>query len=370
MKNKQNVLVGLYCLGFLVSGIFTLMLLTSNSVNIVNKILAGCMTLIFECGKGIFFIEAIRKKKIMLAMWISLTLLSIFASQAFMVNETNKIENISKISSSEYAQQQNKSVRINEQIQIKKDLLQKAFVDKENSKLDIEKYQLQINTKNAELKNAIARNYPDQITRIKSEVQQLVSLQVSFPEKKIPDLTTDIDNLNADLNAITYQVEYKSENGYVSLMQVLANLISCKVDNVIFVFYLFVTILFEVLICLLYYIASQNVSISTTPDIKPNETPIFLAKPICKKSETSFTKTSSIPMFDVGDIKKYIDCIYTHKKGNSCIGYLTISKITGLAQEPVRKIKGYLETLGILRTEGLVTKIVLEKDEAIKILKI
>jgi hypothetical protein len=69
---------------------------------------------------------------------------------------------------------------------------------------------------------------------------------------------------------------------------------------------------------------------------------------------------------DKTDILKYIDYMYANKKNDESPGYHKIRSNTRIEPETVRKIKGTLETLGILKVDGSRTLILMDKESCLK----
>lgn len=296
-KDRPKLCTFLYILGFITSGVLTLKLLTSNSADTFSKLIAGSMTIILEFGKGITFIESQRKQKytdgiksLLFSMWLFLTALSIFASQAWLVNETNKIENNAQISSPLFLQAKDKESRLKDQITLKKTQLQKTLDDKINNAKNVQaerqdnlrltsdynktikEYQNKIESKNHELQQAIFKKWVNTPDKLRAEISQLKDTlnktiaardKLAVNDKTISDQTNidrlgkEIDSLNIELNSIDY-AKIKGElpaNGYLALFQLMAEFVNLKTSTVTFLFYLLVTVMFEILTCLLYHIA-------------------------------------------------------------------------------------------------------------------
>lgn len=366
-QDRPKLCTTLYILGFITSGILTFQLLTSNSIDTFSKIIAGSMTVILEFGKGITFIESQRKNKftdgmksLLFFMWLSLTLLSIFASQAWLVNETNKIANDAQVSSPLFLQAKDKEIRAKEQISIKKDLLNKSTQEKSKNVENMEKekqdnlklidgynktmkeYQNKIDTKNEELQQAIFKKWVNTPEKLRNEISQLKDTmnktmqardKLTINDKTISDqahidqLNNDIDVLNKEINSIDYSkiTGELPANGYLALFQLMSRFTGYQTSTVTFLFYLVVTILFEVLVCLLYHIAVvySPTSTNTGSEIESvlmNKLQTIIDTTMPKNAVTSVSSNCINGLYknNIGDntekIKKDIECFMQQAK--------------------------------------------------------
>jgi hypothetical protein len=305
----QKRLTLLYFIGFFTSGLLTFNLLVSNGTDNLSKFCGFTMTLIFEFSKAICFIESQNQqrheegmRKFLFGLWIFTTTLSIIASQAFMINCTNKLENAVQTSSLSLSQMKDQAERTKEQIASKQKLLDESIKAKNNSlssfasdktsvanqtieyNKQIKSLQSQIQSKNSELQNAINKKWAQTQERLRSEIKQLQStldktiaardnlkaVDSSSTEQAVIDrINTEIDALNTQLNTVDFTKASggKSSEGYVGLFELVAGILPIPYMWVKFFFMLILTIGFELLICVLYYLSNKAlVHLATNPN--------------------------------------------------------------------------------------------------------
>jgi len=286
---------------------------------------------------------------------------------------------------------------------------------------DIKAYQNQINNKNAEMKKSIGKGFTGQTTRLQTEITQLQdsinkttiardNLRVTDgsarDQENINNLNKEIDGLNQELNGINYNSiavdPSKSEKGMLSISLMFANFLHVGAGTYILVFNILFNTIFEILINLFYkvsFIGRDHHSTTTqdkTKQSKPNwlkkispeavtarkigfdttskESPQIHAsydvrgtqdlKPL-EIGQSVFTSHASTD-FDKSDILTYVNYMYTNKNGNESPGYQKIRAGTGLENEICRKIKGFLENMGIVKVCGSKTIILVEKEHCLK----
>lgn len=314
-KNRRKLCTALFALGSVVSGVFTLILLTSNSVSMVSKLLAAGMTIIFEFGKFIAFVESKNEKytqktrRLLFNLWLFTTILSVFASLGYMLNESNQNQNETLKTSNEYRLTQDKESRLKSELVTKEKLLEDAVATKnkniqstEQARVDnvkltsdynskISTIQSRINSKNEELAEAGRNKWTTTQTRIRSEIDGLKS-QLNQNVSARDKLTTsdkssgdqaNIDKMNAEITTINNQlngISYKGitgelpVNGYLELFSLIASVLSCSVKTVSIIFNLILTSGFELLIVSFYHLSrlqgnTENFDDETYNDRKP-----------------------------------------------------------------------------------------------------
>jgi len=290
LENHKKLCLYLFVAGFIISGTFTFMLLTSNATDPIHKILFAGMTIVFEFSKAIMLVRFLKTKKSLYgSLWLFTTIVSVIASQGFTINTTNILDN--KIRQEQRVIMQNREASIKEQLQNKQNALKnsqdikkssitytaqdKANITAKRNEYDqrIKELQQQINEKAPDMKYAVGKGYTGQVERIQNEINQLrdsiksttkardslTAVDKSGSEdSNITKLNTDIDSLNKQLGSIDYSsLQDKNTEGTLAILQVMSDMFTgdskmSGLSKTIFWFWLIISIGFEVLICVLY----------------------------------------------------------------------------------------------------------------------
>jgi hypothetical protein len=245
--------------GFIISSIFTIMLMTSGSVGIVSWILMAIMAIIFEIAKFSSFYFAITEKRF--AGYIRFTLgltgcvlvaISIMASSAYIQNEANKTKNIQVEKSTEY-----KSITDSKALQQKEyDRITKELADLESFKVKQD-----IDGKNAI--NALPSNYTTKRMEMNKTLSANLSATQESINKKSAELTSVASGLKVPVNVSGIKVN--ADSGYTAMFTVLADFYNANTEGgkespispeeFEMMFFLFLGALLEIVSVLLMYVS-------------------------------------------------------------------------------------------------------------------
>jgi hypothetical protein len=378
--NNVLVLKTVSILSFIISAIFTILLMTSNTIGILSFVLTVGMAVILELAKCGFFFEALTNNIIKMpvrillgAIAILLIFASIFASAAYIQNQTNKAKNVQLQNSESYKQvEQNKKINV-ELYEIKKK--------------EIEDLKNQINFERNET-NKIIESMPANYIDRKNQARIQSQNKIADIQKNIDGKTKELYTL-AEKIQITQKIDQNknilNENGYTSMFENFANILNknsatqeqkITTETLELWFYVMLGIIFEFVAVLTSYLALQKSNklatktqndvvgfkptlIKTNEDtkefdfIKPKMTIGFKQE---NKSQNKLENLQTPNFYNNEDIKKYITYMYTNlKNGNESKGYNPIGKNTGIGVEVARKIKAHLEQIGVIQTIGTKT---------------
>jgi hypothetical protein len=144
------------------------------------------------------------------------------------------------------------------------------------------------------------------------------------------------------------------------------------------------SIIFEISAGLLFYIHMQELHSAGTPKTQNNVVheiinPVHENKKVIKlKRPQTLTpsivhenKKESIGFkydkdnFVHDDVVKYLNYMYDTAKDNYSVGFRKISNALKMGEEKGRKVKGFLETIDVLKSSGVRTQILCTKSEAL-----
>jgi hypothetical protein len=212
-------------ISFCISGMFTILLMTSGTVGIMGWVLTIGMAVVLELAKCGMFFESISNENLKPALRMAIGAIavvligcSIFASSAYVINQSNAKKNSDIKTSDEYQMEL-------ESRNYKKDL----YDSNKNDIVELRKQQETIRTDGATAVNSMPRNYIDKRNSQRIDTQNKVDdLQKSIDEKmaqqtKITELLADTLDVNA--------IKVNSENGYTSMFAYIANLVNDKGDK-------------------------------------------------------------------------------------------------------------------------------------------
>jgi hypothetical protein len=276
LKTRANgtLLTGLYIVGFIISGCFTAMCLTSFGQDKVSKLLFLGMTVLFEFGKGYMFFEFAsnrhkgKMKNFFFMMWIGLLFFSLFASMGLAINESNKAGNDKIKNSTEYKMQ-------NEQYDLHKGNIKNAQQElKSLQNIDeIIKNDETLKGLKQSKQDALNRNYITNETMGANHFQELISqreiklrndyaarkkeleLLISNNQKGIEDNTNSVSKITT--NGIKDTSGYKAVLGIISdFMNKTGIYLNSKwnTDQLEFLFYFLMSLMLELVICTMYFL--------------------------------------------------------------------------------------------------------------------
>ena len=351
---------------FIISTVFTILLMTSTVTSRLEYKLVVGMAIILQLSTTLFVAKAMLDKKIhmtvrviMVCISVSLLFASIIANVGLIQNNANKTRNNERRASSEYQQAEQHNLR------------QQNLHD---AKLE-------------EIKNTTT-SFDIAIEQTRDTIQKSTA---NWERNKHTDTlktlteqkTKRLAELNAELNNITISpintdaIAIDSENGYYSTFVFLSQARIVKwifkdvtADQLQNYFFILLSSIFEFINMIALYLFSVfmkvNIKKAPTPDQSPKQkiptpTPkenspklniVKSNRPLGSKASSDFRLRKTPQNIADSDIKKYLDYMYKTAENNISQGYIKISKNIGLSQEKCRKIKAWLEQEGIVKVEG------------------
>ena len=375
-KLKIAGYIGFIGTSFIISTIFTILLMTSTVSSKLEYNLVVGMAIILQLSTTLFVAKAMLDNKIhmtvraiMVCISVALLFASIIANVGLIQNNANKTRNNERRTSSEYQQAKQS---FNRQQQLYDAKLEEIRNTTDSFDLVIE-----------ETRNTLQR----------SNAAWEINKHTDLLNQAVQEKTKRLAELNQELNNIiispisTDNIVIESESGYASTFQFLAQTRLIKwlfknstADQLQNWFFIMLSSIFEFINMIALYLLSVflqvNIKKSTTnnptPDPSPkqkipNPTPKETApklnlvkpnRPLGVKASSDFYLKKTPKNISDSDIKKYLDYMYKTAENNISQGYIKISKNIGLSQEKCRKVKAWLEQEGIVKVEGGRTVIV------------
>jgi hypothetical protein len=425
--NNPIVLKTVSIIAFVISAIFTILLMTSGTVGILAFVLTVGMSIVLELCKCGFMYEALSNarlngvvRSIMAVISLLLVASSIFASASYVQNQANKTKNIQVKDSTQYKQLEQGKV-------IQQDL----YNSKKKEIEDLKALQQQQKLEGEKIVNAMPKNYIDR----RNNQRALTQNQVSETQKIINDRQTELSQLGASLqNPIdTTNLKLKNDSGYTAMFQTISDLINSsaeykdkpiKPETLEMWFFISLAIIFELVAVLTAYLSqikgvtmaiktqfnsqADNLPIGFKPrftmsQVNPQDTTQgeYIHEPVKETRIIGFYQepTASTPtdkIISVGKSHKhsepqstqsnidnkilgiYLDYVYNNvKEDNSVPGYVVTAKDLNLqyglslSNDYIRKLKNHAEQLNILQSDSnnRKTYIIKPKDE-LKALKV
>lgn len=299
-QNNKFLTKVLYFIGFIVSGYFSYLGLSTNSKHMIEfsifdiiikfSLVWLAYTFVWECGKALMYMAYVKtKQRKFLYMWIMTTVFSICFSMAFLLIQDNIETNNKKISNVLLEQKKDKEVRLKKQLEDKQGLFEqaktekeKAIVslpqDKENLIKQIAEYnktikslQTQITNANGKLQEYKNKGYDNKQYSKQKEIDQLtdnlnktiiardnskIEDKVTLVQNNINTLDNDIKELNKQLDNITYDdiPGEASTSSLLPLFEVICSILPFDISTKVIsgIFDLCMSTGFEVMICYLY----------------------------------------------------------------------------------------------------------------------
>lgn len=371
-------------LAYGISAISTGVFLVSMGSTFVERCMGLLITALFEPGKCVSFISIFKPcknpiiKVATIVLWVVLEVGSVTASTAYMMNIDMKQQEKSTMNSTAYKEVEAKKENISGLIQSKKDEVTKLQQDKESTIAKMEAD-----------KEALPKNY----LSAKAELQLKINQTSSTLQENIDKVNEDILTLTNDLNNTSVtSVKAEPNNGYTRIFTVIAGAISSseepvKAEHISLIFsFLIFGILPELMANIFYWYSKNHIEEPATTKvegikkfrIKPAGQDPVKDSPTSQKNRISKWLQSMTPLngkkqigfhqekdqnhlaksdFTDDDLRIYIEYMLKNQKDDVSPGYLKIADETGLQRETARKIKGYLERTGTVKTEGSQTKI-------------
>lgn len=353
---------------FIISTVFTILLMTSTTSSKLEYKLVVGMAIILQLSTTLFVAKAMLDHKIhiivrviMLCISIMLLFASIVANVGLIQNNANKTRNKELKQSTQYQEAEKQNNR------------QQQLYD---SKLE----EIKNTTSTYDLSIAQTKDTIEKSKAAWERNKHTDTLKNLTKEKteRLKELNKELSNINISPISISNS-EIKSENGYYSTFEFFSQVRLIKwlfkdatpyqLQNY---FFIMLSSIFEFINMIALYLFSvmmnTNISFkkSPNPDLSPKQkiptptpkeiTPkLNLVKPnrsLGVKASSDFHLKKTPKNISDSDIKKYLDYMYKTQENNISQGYIKISKNIGLSQEKCRKIKGWLENEGIIKSEG------------------
>ena len=328
-------------IGFTISMVFTIVLMTSQATVWWGKILMLLTAVFLEFCKCVAFHKAIYEKKLA-AFIIGFTLLfaSVIASLSYMYNQQGQIKDSSIKGSAEYEL--------------------KMQTIKTNKKLIEQKF---------EMIEELPENYKTKKNKIRTEIAELQSQNNSI---NLKDVT--VIEVTGYSRFLSFVSEFLSKFTKTPLNS----------DFIEFTFFGMLAVLFE--FCAVWLLSETakeesndknaekssklmkavieqpklSVQAVKIEPVKVDETIVKQQKEINKISQINFDDKE----FNKKEFSAYLKQMYATSEGEFSKGYKKIkefvevnNKDISLSQAKALRIKAFLESIGVLRTEGIKTKI-------------
>jgi hypothetical protein len=353
-------------LAFVISGLFTLIMMTSGVVGLFPIVLMGASAIILELGKCLTFYYAIEGnigeigitkniRKVLFSASCILFIASIAASLSFMQNNMNKTKNTSVENVSKFEKQENN-------IKIQNSLIE----DERKSKNKLE-------TK--------LEQTPSEYITERKNITEMIQIKLN----KIDELSKELQDMQN--KKIIIKNETKGYISFLGSIRVILNKIigtDLKFETIETIFFGTLCVVFEIVAILLFYLdklkefseSNNKTKKPTKPKIKPQ--PKKLVKPPIEIND----KIKRIPIhvngknineqkkitFDEDDINKYIQYVYDNSEDGKSPPASKINEATNLGLRKISGIRTMLMDMDILVKDAKnVTYIIKDKETALDI---
>ena len=427
------VLKVISAIAFVISAIFTIRLFTSGSVGIVAIILSGFMALTLECAKIGFFYEGLLNKTlnpvirgVMVTISVCLVLSSMFASSAYVQNESNKTKNREVKTSTQYKQ-------LEESRNIQKDLY-------EQKKAEIVAVQ---STKEKTISDStkVRDSYPKDYYTVKDNLTKDIATKSTEYQAQIDQKSAELSKIANNLQSPidTSKLNVLDSEGYSGIFKLVADMVSTEgspvdASKLELLFFIILGILFEGVAILSAYLSqvkkvahvaqyipqvnqTQPRLIQSTNNVlgaaEDNKVTTYAQHPPMNNRMLKFTSKNSdgikatsqikkptkpstmtqgtsellndyvpnfIPKKQIGFIAPSVKENYTDSDWNTYVnqmfktadengginGYKKLSKESGIAESKARKILGALEQENAIRIVGGRSVINKPKEEILR----
>lgn len=408
-------------ISFIISGIFTIMLMTSGTVGLIPCLLTAGMAVCLEVAKCGFAYTAIANDSINLVIRvimgvvaICLVVSSIFASAGFVQNQSNEVKNITIENSTAFQNGQ-------ENRKIQQDLYSQKKKEIEQMQLDKQKTIEDMTRSRDNLpKNYITakQNATAEITKKDAEYQSNINSKSAELSQITKNLQEPV-NLSGTLNTGGYSALFQTFSGWLN-KSAASKKDPWTPEQVEFIFFITLSILFEITAVLFSFMAQiKTVATSTATEVRtPDQVkksyqlgklkntlsrnnkyggdwhkvePEKIEKPDLKIVKTEPTTaqaelprkigfdTNPEPLINTDvqpksftnkDVEEYLNYMYEESDGVESVGYTKLGRNTTLGIDKARKVKAHLEYSSVLATQGNKTLILKPKDEAVKMLNL
>ena len=373
IKNNRNTKIFLYFLGFIVSGVITGRALTDLSQDSFTDLLMIGITILIESSKGITFFETFNQKQtiiirfISLIIWACIVSISLFSSMALTIGESNKKDNLTVTNSVQYKTLQENYKTEKDYFELTSDEvinLEKINI-KETIKND-EKIKEYTNSMNLAKKANIitnptqgANHYSQLIAQRAQEIRNKYNTQLQKAKDKRDKQKSVLSKSNETLANTDVKKEIKSENGITSVSAMIGTFFKKTVEQIQLRFYFFLSLIVEILICLLFFYSEiDNIKDITTRVIKKDQ---------IKKVDLTKKVVFNIKQ-QHKQLKDYMMLLLENTKDGKVIGYKKASEIMGIGESKGRQLYSTLKELNILSTKNRKTEFSKNKNEALKII--
>lgn len=345
MKNKQILLKLLSGIGFLTSAVFTYNLNAEMSFNLIEKIIAGAMTLVMQAGSFYFFIRTLREKtknKFFFGLLaILLFSLSIVATISYQVARENKLVNDNKFNSVEYTQAtENRNIAIDNRKLIITEITNIRNDIKETKEL----YSNQINSLLDEKKKTPAWRKEQIDSQIAVKQKQMNTILENKNKSLESAITRSQDTTKFNIGVIIEKLDDKGNLGLAARIEEIFGWNKEKVALSISVIF---AIIFELTAIGLHIASIENTRVA-------------------KQSENSSRKTKVVelkdnPKFSQAQLNLYCKELFSCT-GDIASGYKKISEKCGLKEGVGKNIFQYLKDTNIVKVVNGETRILDRKQ--------
>jgi hypothetical protein len=326
---------------YVISLIFTILLMISSTASTLGLVLVFFMAVILDGSKVLLFYMSLTHKNlniifrsILFILSIVLLISSIIASCGYILNESNKKTNIEIKQSDEYSQQQDLKNKNEELYNLKKQELENL---KESHKDEVKNM--------TNILNGYPSNYITKKENLQKEINSLKEKHNILVSEKMNELK------NLGSKEIKTSSNILNENGYTAIFKLFGNSLHKSSEEISLIFFMILSIVFEIIALISLYLSSiENVDfkLKNGEDLKP--------KDVEQKDNHKLSLLKG--GLDVKKVKAYLEYMYENAENNISDGYIKISKEIGIKADEGRKIKSWLEGQGILKAEGGRTKII------------
>ena len=381
--NNPKVLKAVSIVAFIISALFTIILMTSGTVGNFAFLLTASMAVILELTKCGFFYEALTNKSLHLPIRISLGVLSIllvgssiFASAGYVQNQANATKNMQTKGSTQYKQlEQAKSLQT--------DLysVKKAEIE------DLKKLKQQQQANGDNIVAAMPKNYIDKKNQVRSDTAAQISKTQEIINKRSNELTGINSSLLSPID--TTNLRISSDAGYTAMFQTISTWTGGNPESLELWFFIALGVIFEFVAVLTAYLAqlkggykSYNPQPKTKIEIprpksdpsENNRIPELTGSTkngwkLSKNNVTIFrpktNKLSENSKVGEDDIQRYINFVMDNQKNGLAPGRNKIVQGVGMSQEKCRTIHNILIDRGILETGDKCTRIISKTKEVV-----
>jgi chaperonin cofactor prefoldin len=248
-------------ISFVISGVFTIMLMTSGTLGAVAFLLTAMMAVVLEMAKCGFFYEAIANKGLNIGIrWalgttaVLLVFASIFASGSYIQNQTNKVKNLQLKKSAQFKSLEQAKTVQGDLYSVKKQEIE-----------DLKSLQVRQEEKG----NLAINNLPSNQKTKRLERSEVLRAEISRIQESIDSKSKELTEIASNLQAPidTTNLKLSADAGYTSMFKTFADLINdnsedaenpVKAESLEMFFFIGLAIIFEFVAVATAYLAQQK----------------------------------------------------------------------------------------------------------------